>query len=159
MPTSEDQISEWLANCSERKALENFAVNAAKKGRNDLRDAALKRSWKLAGLNYSDELDKDFHAMLAAYEHFLFLKHGKNIRAQRTWQKLANKGVIGCLTDWALDKSPTEGFLRLVEGGLAEFTGECVILRHADRFDPSIIVAAKTRLEEHGVTNCSRSTP
>jgi hypothetical protein len=154
MPTSDDQVRAWIAGCTDRKDLESFAANAESKGRADLRDEARKRAWRLAGLNYSDSLDRDFHAMLAAYEHFLHEQHGRGVKASRTRMKLKNRGVVGCLEDWALDTKPTTGFLRLIEAGLAEFTGECVVVRHAHRFTAEAVNAARKRLEQHGVLDC-----
>jgi hypothetical protein len=150
------KILKWISDCSDAKQLKSFASNAEKEGRVDLRDAALKRSWSLEGLNHSDPLHRDFYAMLNAYEHHLFEKHGRNLKAQYTRRALANKGVIGTLNDWALAAKPTDGFRRLVEANLAEFTGECVIVRHAERFEGAIVAAAKKRLAQFGVTSCDR---
>jgi len=156
MSDPDAKIREWISTCNDAKQFKNFAKNAETKGRPDLRDVAIKRSWTLEGLNYSDPLHRDFYAMLNAYEHFLFEKHGRNLKAQYTRRALANKGVIGTLNDWALSAKPTEGFKRLVEGNLAEFTGECVVVRHSQRFSESVVAAAKRRLEQFGVTDCGR---
>lgn len=156
MSGPDDKIHDWISSCSDAGQLKLFAGNAEKKGRFDLRDEALKRCWSLEGLNHSDPLHRDFYAMLNAYEHFLFLKHGRNLKAQYTRRALANKGVVGTLNDWALSPQPTEGFRRLVDGNLAEFTGECVIVRNAERFSEQIVAAAKNRLEQFGVTDCER---
>jgi len=153
---SDEKIREWISSCGDAKQLKVFAENAAIRGRLDLRNEALKRSWALEGLNHSDALHRDFYAMLNAYEHYLFEKHGRNLKAQYTRRALANKGVIGTLNDWALAPKPTEGFKRLVEANLAAFTGECVVVRHASRFSEPIVAAAKKRLAEFGVTNCGQ---
>src|SRR5216683_3770492 len=120
---SDEKIREWISSCGDAKQLKVFAENAAIRGRLDLRNEALKRSWAFEGLNHSDALHRDFYAMLNAYEHYLFEKHGRNLKAQYTRRALANKGVIGTLNDWALAPKPTEGFKRLVEANLAAFTG------------------------------------
>jgi hypothetical protein len=153
MPPSDQNIRAWIAGCGDRAKLASFADNADKQGRLDLRDEALKRIWTIEGLDYSDPLHRDFHEMLAAYEYFLQKKHGKKIRAAYTWRKLANKGVEKTLEDWAVSPKSTEGFTRLVEAGLARYTGECVVVRHADRFPAAVVVAAKKRLEVFGVQN------
>jgi hypothetical protein len=156
MLDADRKLLDWISTCGDAKQLKSFASNAETKGRIDLRDAALKRAWSLEGLNHSDPLHRDFYAMLNAYEHYLFEKHGRNLKAQYTRRALANKGVIGTLNDWALASKPTDGFKRLVEANLAEFTGECVIIRHAARFEETIVAAAKKRLEQFGVTSCDR---
>lgn len=43
------------------------------------------------------------------------------------------------------------GFTALVEGGMAEFTGEYVIAEYPDRFELRVVDAAKRRLSDHGV--------
>lgn len=156
MSDTKAKILQWIADCNDPKKLKDFAKNAEDRSENDLRDSALEKMWRLAGLNFSDPLDRDFHAMLAAYEHFLFEKHGRNLKAAYTRRALENKGVVGTLTDWAADKKPTEGFKRLVEANLAQFTGECVIIRHSNRFPPLVVDAARKRLADFGVTNCSQ---
>ncbi len=154
MSDSESKARQWIADCEDRDKLSVFAKNAETKGQNDLRDAALQKLWKLAGLNFSDPLDRDFHAMLAAYEHFLFEKHGRNLKAAYTRRALSNKGVVGTLRDWAAGAKPTEGFKRLVDANLSYFTGECVIIRHAGRFPPETVEAAKQRLADFGIFSC-----
>jgi hypothetical protein len=156
MADPDEKLHAWISMCSDVKQLRICAENAESKGRLDLRDEALKRSWTLEGLNHSDPLHRDFYAMLNAYEHYLYEKHGKNLKAQYTRRALANKGVIGTLNDWALASKPTDGFKRLVAANLAEFTGECVIMRHAERFSESIVAAAKKRLGEFGISNCGQ---
>lgn len=154
MSDSEARARQWIADCEDRQKLDAFAKNAEAKCQNELRDAALQKMWKLAGLNFSDPLDRDFHAMLAAYEHFLLEKHGRNLKAAYTRRALANKGVIGTLKDWAAAAKPTEGFKRLVDAKLSYFTGECVIVRHANRFPPETVESARQRLADFGVFDC-----
>lgn len=96
--------------------------------------------------------------MLAAYEHYLYEKHGKRVKANYTRRALGEKGVIATLEDWALNPIPTPGFKRLIEAGLAKFAGESVILRHAERFSPAIVQAAEKRLREFGVDAASVKT-
>ena len=55
------------------------------------------------------------------------------------------------LRDFAVKKSPSQGFEMLLERGMPELTGEAVILRHTDLFDPEVIAAARTRLVAAGV--------
>ncbi|APO69759.1 hypothetical protein IE4872_PA00008 (plasmid) [Rhizobium gallicum] len=45
----------------------------------------------------------------------------------------------------------TPGFIALVEGGMAEFTGEYVVAEFPNRFQPDVVAAARKRLEQHGV--------
>lgn len=68
-----------------------------------------------------------------------------------TRRKIAEKGPIITLSDWALDKKVTPGFEALIEAGMAEFTGEYVVIEFASRFEPNVVAAAKKRLQEFGV--------
>ena len=58
---------------------------------------------------------------------------------------------VACLTDWALNKNETEGFMMLVEANLGDQTGEYVVAQNPDRFPPEAVAAARKRLVEHGV--------
>ena len=98
-----------------------------------------------------DPLVRDFHATLAAYEQLLTEKNGRNQPAGRTRQKIKNKGIVQSLSDWATSKAETPGFKLLVDAGLYEFTGECVVVRHAERFPPEVVAKARARLDAHGI--------
>ena len=89
--------------------------------------------------DHDDPLVRDFHATLAAYEQLLTEKNGRNQPAGRTRQKVKNKGIVQSLSDWAVSKAETPGFKLLIEAGLSEFTGEYVVVRHADRFSPEVV--------------------
>jgi hypothetical protein len=133
------------------KELRNFMANAKRLGRDDLWREAFKRLCGLEGLNYDDQLDRDFYEMLAAYEELLAAKHGKRIGANRTRRKLKNKGVVQCLEDWATSTQFTQGFDMLVENGLPELTGEALVLKHSSRFSEKAVAAARKRLAALGV--------
>lgn len=147
----------WIANSVDRSKLRALYDNSTephnrgKPGVAEIERAALQRLWALDGLDHDDPLHRDFAVMLAAYEHTLMLKHGKNQPAIRTRRKLANKGVVQCLEDWALGTQETAGFQRLLELGFPQYTGEAVVLRHVSRFDERVVAAARARLSEHGI--------
>ncbi len=98
-----------------------------------------------------DPLVRDFHATLAAYEQLLTEKNGRNQPAGRTRQKIKNKGIVQSLIDWASSSAETPGFRLLVEAGLPEFTGEYVVVRHANRFPPEVVTKARIRLDAYGI--------
>lgn len=64
-----------------------------------------------------------------------------------TRRKIAEKGPIVTLSN----KNVTPRFEALIEAGMAEFTGEYVVIEHADRFEPHVVSAARKRLEDFGV--------
>jgi hypothetical protein len=101
-------------------------------------------------MDHNDPLERDFYATLAAYEELLSEKNGKRTLASRTRMKLRNKGVVGCLEDWALSAQPTEGFNTLVANGQTALTGEFLVTKYSDRFSPEAVERATARLEAIG---------
>ena len=135
-----------ISEIMDQTALRNLMENAKRHKRDDIWQQAFRRLCELEGQNQSDPLDRDFYATLRAYEELLTRKNGRTTRANRTRQKLRNKGVIQCLEDWAVSSAPTEGFNLLVESGMPELTGEFLVIKYADRFSQDAVAAAKTRL-------------
>lgn len=131
--------------------LRNLMVNAKHHGREDVWREAFRRLCVLEGMNQTDPLHRDFFETLTAYEELLTLKNGRTTRANRTRQKLKNKGVIQCLEDWAISGVSTEGFDLLVQNGLFDLTGEYLVLKYPDRFSARAVATAKSRLEALGV--------
>jgi hypothetical protein len=130
------------------KDLRQVMVNAKRAKREDVYWEAFRRVCELEGMNHADPLERDFNATLTAYEELLSEKTGKRTRASGTRTKLRNKGVVGCLEDWAMSTQPTEGFKTLVEHGYIDLTGEFLVTKYADRFSPEAVGRAKARLEE-----------
>jgi hypothetical protein len=48
-------------------------------------------------------------------------------------------------------KQETEGFKMLVAAGLADLTGEYIVVKNPDRFSPEAVAAATQRLVDHHV--------
>jgi len=148
-------IPGWIEKCSDRSQLKTLIDRCSDKPDHvDVKTAALRRYIGLAGLNFSDPLDQDFQRFLDAYELQLAAKHGRRQPAGYT-RRMLNEGktVVAILTDWALvplDET-TAGFATLIEAGLAEFLGEAIVLRHASRFEPHVVEAARRRLAHYGV--------
>lgn len=131
--------------------LRSLMANAKRLGEHDVYWQAFRRLCVLEGIDQTDPLNRDFYETLAAYEELLTEKNGRTTRANRTRQKLKNKGVIQCLEDWAVNPAPTQGFALLIENGLAELTGEYLVLKYPDRFSEKAVKAARSRLQRHGV--------
>ena len=118
-------------------------------------NAAFKRYCELTGEandDPSDPLIADFYKTLAAYEQLLTEKNERNTSASRTRQKISNKGVHQSLIEWTRGKTETNGFKLLVDKGMPEFTGEYLVVRYAARFPQDVVVLAKQRLGEHGIS-------
>lgn len=133
------------------KLVRQLMVNAEARGVPEMVKACQRRLYELGGVNYDDPVERRLWQAVTAYEETLHRKHGKAQKASYTRRKIAAKGAIATLTDWALDTDVTPGFQALVDGGMAEFTGEYVVVEFADRFDPHVVAAAAKRLSAHGV--------
>lgn len=131
--------------------IRQLMTNADARGAEALVAACSRRLYELGGINVDDPVERRLWQAVAAYEETLRKKHGKAQKASYTRRKIAAKGAIVTLADWASDSKMTEGFKALVESGMAEFTGEFVVVEFADRFDPAVVAAARRRLAEYGV--------
>lgn len=127
----------------------NMMNNARKKERPDVYQAAFRRLVQIESKAHEDLVVRQFWAAVAAVEEVLREKHGRTVRAAYTRRKAAKVGEIRCLIDWAMKKHETEGFKMLVEAGLADQTGEYVVVQNLDRFPPEAVTAARKRLAGH----------
>jgi hypothetical protein len=137
---------ENIAKLTDVVDLRQLMLNARARQREDIYDIAFKRLCDLEGSKYDDPLEQEFHSILAAYEQLLTEKNGKTTKANRTRQKMVNKGMLQCLVDWALGP-PTEGFELLIEKGMPELTAEHLVIKYAVRFEKSVVEAARAHLE------------
>jgi hypothetical protein len=140
-----------ISGYTDPKDLRVLMANAKRLGYTDVWREAFRRLCELEGLNYDDPLEQDFYTMLTAYEELLTVKNGRRQPAIRTRQKLRNKGVLQCLEDWATSANVTQGFQMLVENGLAELTGEALVLKHCNRFSERAVESVKQRLQQYGI--------
>ncbi|KZK75751.1 hypothetical protein PsAD46_05487 [Pseudovibrio sp. Ad46] len=125
--------------------------NAKRLNRDDIADACRERLYELEGIDHDDPIERRLWQAVAAYEETLREKHGRKQKASYTRRKIASKGAIQTLTDWALDNKVTPGFMALVEGGAARFTGEYVVLEFADKFSQAAVDAAREKLLAYGI--------
>lgn len=121
--------------------------------------ACKRRLFQLSGRDYDDPIERRIWEAVAALEEILSAKNGRRQAAGYTRRKIRETGAIKTLSDWALSPKETEGFVALINDGLAEFTGEFIIMEHPDRFDDAVLVAARERLERHGVSLPSPHPP
>ena len=129
-----------IARMTDPAGLRNLMNNARRLSREEIYMHAFKRLCELEGLNLGDPLEREFYQVLNAYEELLTEKNGRTTKANRTRQKLRNKGVKQCLIDWATGNA-TGGFELLVDKGLPELTAEYLVVRYGDRFDDEVVEA------------------
>ena len=131
------------------KDLRALMANSRRLDREDIYWLAFRRLCALEGMAFDDSLEREFYDVLNAHEELLTKKNGRTTKANRTRQKLKNRGVKQCLIDWALGP-PNYGFRLLIEKGLAELTAEHLVVKHHGRFPPDAVARAKERLQKAG---------
>lgn len=139
------------ASMTDASSVRRLLANAVRLNEDRVAQACRKRLFELEAPEASDPVEQRLWQAVAAYEQTLREKHGRKQPAAYTRRKIAAKGAIQTLTDWALDKNVTPGFEALVKSGSAEFTGEYVVVEFAKRFPPEAVAAAKKKLIDHGV--------
>lgn len=136
---------------TDASSVRRLLANAVRLNEEKIAQACRKRLYELETPEASDPVEKRLWQAVAAYEQTLREKHGRKQPAAYTRRKIAAKGAVRTLTDWALEKNVTPGFEALVRSGSAEFTGEYVVVEFADRFSIEAVAAAKSKLIAHGV--------
>jgi hypothetical protein len=127
---------------------EQFALNVESRLPDLARDAR-RRAVELRAADHGAKTVAEQEALKAvyAYEGALAQKHGKNVRASRTWQMIDRHGILGAV-ERAVDRpdDPT-GYRALVEMGMQDLAFEEVVLRHRDAFSAEAVSRSLERLE------------
>ena len=140
-----DFSNEW-----DRDKLRNWMTNAKRHNRDDIYQAAFRQLCRIEGRNVEDPLEAEFAVVMRALEEALTAESGVTKRLNRTRQKLNRVGVRRTLADLALKPTPSTGFLKLVEFGMArDLSAEALVLKYASEFDPPVVEAARKRLAEY----------
>ena len=134
------------------KECEIFSRNAVAQERPELEAKAKQRAIEIRTAAYGATSDAERECLEAiyAYEEILFLKHGRRVKASRTWQMIKRRGIIAAI-EQAVDRSDgTAGFSALKEVGLENFAFEAVILRHSSLFSASAVDRSRDRMAQFG---------
>ena len=134
------------------KECEIFSRNAVAQKRPELAAEAKQRAIEIRAAEYGATSDAERECLEAiyAYEEILFLKHGRRVKASRTWQMIKRRGIIAAI-EQAVDRSDgTAGFSALKEVGLENFAFEAVILRHSSLFSESAVDRSRDRMAQFG---------
>jgi hypothetical protein len=145
-PALKQTMAKPISGYTDPADLRTLMTNAKRLGRDDIWREAFRQLCSLEGADQTDPLHRDFYQTLAAYEQLLTQKNGRATRASRTRLKLKSKGVIQCLEDWVLSKTPTESYELLAANSLVEMTGESIVLKYPEQFSEAAVAAAKARL-------------
>lgn len=140
-----------IAIATDPAKLRTLRENAQRLGVPEVEAAAFKRLVEVLPEEATGSIEHDFWKTIHAFEEILRDERGKTVRLSRTRQKIDRVGVMQTLIDFAISKTPTDGFNMLIERGLPELTGEALVLKHDTHFEPAVLDAAKSRLEAAGI--------
>lgn len=140
-----------ISEITDVEALRRIKTNAVRLKNDKIASDCMLRIYELAGQEYSDPLEKRLWQAVTAYEETLREKHGRKQQASYTRRKIASKGAIQTLTDWAADPEVTLGFQALVAAGAARYTGEYVVVEYAELFPAEVVEKARQKLAAYGV--------
>jgi hypothetical protein len=149
----------FIAKCDDAEKLRSLIKNAQKEGVQTIADAAFKRLVAVLPTERPGTVEYDFWRTVHAFEHALTEERGRTTRLGRTRQKVKRVGVVQTLRDWALDKQGTDGFEMLLERNMPDLTGEAIVLRHPEHFEPEVLAAAREKLTQAGVDLAKLPTP
>ena len=141
----------FVAQCDDVAKLKSLIKNARDRGDSALADAAFRKLISLVPSEHPGTVEHDFWQTIHAFEYLLTEERERTTRLSRTRQKVNRVGITQTLTDWALSDKETDGFRMLLERGMPEFTGESIVLRHPETFEPEVLAAARQRLVSAGV--------
>lgn len=148
---SNARILDLVSKCDDPEKLRTWIKNAREKGETQIVETAFRKLISILPKEQPGTVEHDFWQTIHAFEHVLSDERGRTTRLSRTRQKVAKVGEVQTLKDWALSSKSTDGFEMLIERNMPELTGEAIVLRHAERFSPEVVEAARQRLEEAGV--------
>ena len=125
--------------------------NAQARKEDGLARLCLRRIFELGGADQPDPLVRRLWQTVTAYEETLRLKVGRAQRQTKVRKKIETKGPLAAIVELTMAKDVTPGFIAVIDAGMAEFTGEYIVLEYPDSFDEEVVQAARTRLEGFGV--------
>lgn len=137
-----------ISKLSSPAGCEQFAKNV--EARNpDLAKAARVRAIQMLARAMRAETDAERESLEAvfAYEHTLFKKHGRAIKASYTWRMIRERGIIPAVEHVVVQGKETIGYVALVEAGMQKMAFEAVVLRHPAVFSELAVAKSRERLE------------
>jgi len=137
-----------IARLGTLEECEQFILNVQDK-MPDLARAARRRAVEIQAARHGAKSAAEREALEAvyAYERVLSAKHGKKVRASRTWPMIERHGVIKAVERAVNRKADTAGYKALAEMGMQDFAFEAVVLRHPDVFSPEAVARSAKRLQ------------
>jgi hypothetical protein len=140
-------MDEMLEKFTTPESCEQFALNVEARSPERAR-AARRKAVELRAKAHGAESDVEREALQAvhAYERALFMTHGKNIRASRTWPMIERYGIIGAVERIVSRPADSAGYAALVRMGMQDMAFEAVVLRHPKGFSSTAVERSAERL-------------
>lgn len=141
-------MDDLVAKLETPDACEQFARNVEARGKPELALEARRRAVQLSASRHGATTSAEREALEAvyAYERVLLAKHGKRIRASRTWKMINERGIISAVEHLVARTSETMGYKAVIEMGMPEMAFEAVVLRHPHLFSAEAVRRSKERL-------------
>lgn len=141
------------------EACEQFAKNVEANGKPEAAPLARKRAIELRAQSHGALSTAEREALEAvyAYERTLFLKHGKNVRASRTWRMIKERGIIPAVERVVTRADESSGYVALCRMGLQDKAFESVVLRYPDLFSKDAVRRSSERLRS--MLDATRGSP
>jgi hypothetical protein len=142
-------LDSYILKLDTSERCEQYARNVESKSPDDAK-AARVRAVELLAEKYGAQSVIEMEALQAvfAFERTLYAKHGKVVKANRTWQMIKKKGIIAAVDHIVKQPKETEAFTSLVSLGLRDKAFEAVVLRHPEAFSPEAIERSNKRLSK-----------
>lgn len=142
-------MDERVARLMTPEDCEQFALNVMDR-LPDVAQEARRRAIELRAASHAATSVAEREALQAvyAYERVLREKHGKTVRASRTWPMIERHGIIAAVERIVKRKNPTVGYRSLVKMGMSDLAFEAVVCRHPTVLSPEALKCSQERLKE-----------
>lgn len=149
MGTDDRELEASIAAYTTPEGCEQFAKNVEAQGKPELALLARRRAIELRAARHGAKTSAETEALGAvyAYERTLFSKHGKSIRASRTWRMIERRGIIPAVEQVVTRNAESTGYTALVAMGLQDKAFEAVVLRYPDLFSAAAVQRSRERLQ------------
>jgi hypothetical protein len=148
-----EMMAAKVATMTDVAAIRQLKANAEARGGWDVFKACVKQLAELGAPAETHPLVRRFWEIITASEELQGVRHSR-VRQMFARRQTAGISAIetakAILSKWAADKAPTQGFLKLIEFGVPELTGEAVVVEFTEEFSTHVVTAAKERLAAYG---------
>tara|TARA_B110000503_G_C7143596_1_gene411958 strand:+ start:1810 stop:2247 length:438 start_codon:yes stop_codon:yes gene_type:complete len=126
--------------------IRRFKINAHNQKNEILINKCYERIIEISGIDENNPIERRFKECLAAYEEYLYEKHGKKVKATYLRRKQKKAGTIQTIIDAVNKKQRQEGLELLMNVGGSEFAMESIVIEFPDQFTQETIENAKMKL-------------